>query len=114
MLELEGRGSPHLPVDALQPGLEGHAGDERDGDESGREREDEARPVAEASGPCNGFWSDAEWIPCRDGKMRPIKPGTFPLAHGAAVRVGRLRGYGNCIVAPQAEAFVRAYMEVIR
>jgi hypothetical protein len=28
--------------------------------------------------------------------------------------VGRLRGYGNAIVAPQAEAFVRAYLEVSR
>ena len=68
----------------------------------------------ETNGPCNGFWSDAEWIPCRDGKMRPIEPGTFPLAHGAAARVLRLHCYGDCIVAPQAEAFVRAYMELER
>ena len=26
--------------------------------------------------------------------------------------MGRLRGYGNALVAPQAEAFVRAYMSV--
>jgi hypothetical protein len=26
-------------------------------------------------------------------------------------RTGRLKGYGNCINLPQAEAFVRAYME---
>jgi hypothetical protein len=26
--------------------------------------------------------------------------------------VGKLRGYGNALVAPQAEAFVRAYMEI--
>lgn len=32
----------------------------------------------------------------------------FPLAHGAAARVGRLRGYGNAIVAPVAEEFLRA------
>jgi hypothetical protein len=25
--------------------------------------------------------------------------------------VGRLRGYGNAIVAPQAQAFVEAYLE---
>ena len=103
-----------LLVHALQPGLEGHAGDERDGNEPGRQRTDEARPIAEASGPCNGFWSNALWIPCRDGKHRPIEPGTFPLAHGAAERVGRLHGYGNAIVAPQAEAFVRAYIEVTK
>lgn len=57
-----------------------------------------------------GFWGDAEWIYCRDDKYRPVEPGTFPLAHGAAERVGRLRGYGNAIVAPQAAAFIEAYM----
>jgi hypothetical protein len=35
----------------------------------------------------------------------------FPLHHEARSRVGRLRAYGNAIVAPQAEAFVRAYRE---
>lgn len=35
-----------------------------------------------------------------------------PLECGATNRVGRLRGYGNAIVAPQAEAFIRAYMEI--
>jgi len=85
----------------------------------------------ELRGSCNGFWRDAIWIPCRDGKDRPIEPGTFPLVDGASSRVVRggdsiasfdpdataearamrLRGYGNAIVAPVAEAFVRAYME---
>jgi site-specific DNA-cytosine methylase len=32
------------------------------------------------------------------GKARPVEPGTFPLAHGVAARVGRLRAYGNAIV----------------
>jgi DNA (cytosine-5)-methyltransferase 1 len=59
-------------------------------------------------GPTNGFWRDAEWVPCRDGKARPVEPGTFPLAHGAPSRVGRLRAYGNAICAPVAEAFIRA------
>ena len=64
-------------------------------------------------GPCNGFWSNAAWIPCRDGKWRAVEPGTFPLANGSPARVGRLRGYGNAIVAPQAIEFVRAYKEVV-
>lgn len=34
--------------------------------------------------------------------------GTFPLIVGAEARVGRLRGYGNAIVAPLAEEFLRA------
>lgn len=63
--------------------------------------------------PTNGFWRDADWLGCRDGKWRPVEPGTFPLAHGATARVGRLRGYGNAIVAPQAQAFIEAVMETI-
>ena len=62
------------------------------------------------TGPVNGAWRDADWIFCRDGKWRPVEPGTFPLAHGSPARVGRLRGYGNAIVAPQAAAFVEAFL----
>lgn len=62
-------------------------------------------------GPTNGLWRDADWLFCRDGKWRPVEPGTFPLAHGAPARVGRLRGYGNAIVAPVAQAFIEAYLE---
>jgi len=71
---------------------------------------------APAAGPVNGFWSDAEWLPCRDGKWRPVRPGSFPLAHGAPARVGRLRAYGNAIVSQEAAAFarvVREFLEVI-
>jgi DNA (cytosine-5)-methyltransferase 1 len=57
-----------------------------------------------------GFWSPCEWIDCRDGKRRPIEPGTFPLAHGVPGRVGRLRAYGNAIVSPLAAVFIRATM----
>ena len=62
--------------------------------------------------PTNGHWRDADWLFCRDGKWRPVEPGTFPLAHGAAARVGRLRAYGNAIVAQAAEAVIRSFMEV--
>lgn len=64
--------------------------------------------------PVNGFWRDADWLGCRDGKWRPVEPGTFPLVDGAADRVGRLRGYGNAIVAPVAQAFIESYLSVIR
>ncbi|WP_313063624.1 DNA cytosine methyltransferase [Atlantibacter hermannii] len=75
----------------------------------------------------NGFWRDADWLLCRDGKWRPVEPGTFPLVDGSAARmgrvepgvarvassnrVGRLKGYGNAINAQAAAEFVLAYME---
>lgn len=91
-------------------------------------------------GPLGGFWRDADWLFCRDGRWRPVEPGTFPLAHvlprgmgvidarlrglaevagldGAslkrakAYRVGALRGYGNAIVLEQAARFIECVME---
>lgn len=77
----------------------------------------------------NGFWRDADWILCRDGKWRPVEPGTFPLVDGAAARlgrvepgvarvassnrVGRLKGYGNAINAQADRHFIEAYKYVI-
>jgi DNA (cytosine-5)-methyltransferase 1 len=58
------------------------------------------------------FWSDAQWLPCRDGKWRPVEPGTFPLAHGVSARVGRLRGYGNAIVPQVAAEVLSAFLEI--
>jgi DNA (cytosine-5)-methyltransferase 1 len=63
-------------------------------------------------GPVNGFWRAADWLSSRDGKWRGVEPGTFPLAHGAAARVGRLRAYGNALNAEQAKAFIGAVLEV--
>jgi DNA (cytosine-5)-methyltransferase 1 len=60
-----------------------------------------------------GFWQDADLIYCRDEKWRPVEPGTFPLAHGAPARVGRLRAYGNAIVAEVAKEFIAAAMDVM-
>lgn len=68
---------------------------------------------ADATGPTNGHWRDADWLFCRDGKWRPVEPGTFPLAHGATARVGRLRAYGNAINAIQAQIFVEEVMECL-
>ncbi|HEH6433209.1 TPA: DNA cytosine methyltransferase [Pseudomonas aeruginosa] len=65
----------------------------------------------ERTGPVNGLWADADWIFCRDGKWRPVEPGTFPLADGAPSRVGRLRAYGNAINVEAAAQFIAAYME---
>lgn len=53
----------------------------------------------------------ADWLYCRDGKWRPVESGTFPLAHEAAARVGRLRAYGNALDAETASQFCGAVME---
>jgi DNA (cytosine-5)-methyltransferase 1 len=58
-----------------------------------------------------GFWKPADWLFCRDGQWRPVEPGTSPLAHGIANRVGRLRAYGNAINAEAANQFIAAYLE---
>lgn len=86
---------------------QGHAGDGDDGNESGRLDALAAGSVAVA-----GPWSDAYWHECSDGKARlvPTQPEFFPLAHGAAARVVRLRGFGNAIVPQVAAAFVEASM----
>ena len=91
-------------------------------------------------GPVNGFWRDADWLHCRDGKWRPVEPGTQPLAYGMPrsmgdlspelqrlaslaglskaslkrakqFRVGSLRGYGNAINAIAAQTFIESVME---
>lgn len=67
-----------------------------------------AGPDMDRPGPTNGFWGAADWLGCRDGKWRPVEPGTFPLAHGVSGRVGLLRGYGNAIVPEVAAAFIEA------
>ena len=55
--------------------------------------------------------SMVDWLPCQDGKARPVEPGTFPLADGSPTRVGRIRAYGNAIVPQVAASFVMAFME---
>ncbi|MCA1777621.1 MAG: hypothetical protein LC676_19025, partial [Loktanella sp.] len=43
-------------------------------------------------------------------RVRPIEPGTFPLADGVSGRMGLVRGYGNAIVPPLAAEFVIAFL----
>lgn len=111
-------------------GLEGLGGND-----GAAGREGAAGPVAETglhlrALEVNGFWRDADWLLCRDGKWRPVEPGTFPLVDGTAARlgrvqptvarmassnrVGRLKGYGNAINAQTASHFIRAYIETQR
>lgn len=101
-------------------GLEHPSGDGRQGwlfgwQDPGREaldRQAGCNSTANTALQVNGFWRDADWLYCRDGVWRPVEPGTFPLANGATARVGRLRAYGNAIVAPLAQAFLTAVREI--
>lgn len=110
--------------DPERAGLERFAGYGDDRNQPGRNDAEACRPASAsgglghnggpplaAAGPTNGFWSNPDWLFCRDGKWRPVEAGTFPLAHGESARVGRLRAYGNQIVRPQAAAFLKAYLD---
>ncbi len=43
--------------------------------------------AGDGAGPLYGFWRDAEWLPCRDGKWRPTGPGISPLVVGNAKKL---------------------------
>lgn len=68
---------------------------------------------AGGAGPVNGFWRDADWLYCRDGKWRPVRSRSFPLVDGVPARVGRLRAYGNAINIEAAAAFIKSYMTAV-
>ena len=82
-------------------------------DQDGRETVRDEGQTTPAPGPVNGFWRDAEWIPCTDGKARPVEAGTFPLAYGDKGRVGKLRAYGNAINQEVAAVFLESVMDIL-
>jgi DNA (cytosine-5)-methyltransferase 1 len=102
--------------------LSGLADTDNNGQQQGRSSTEAARygNTTDADGGAsrpnatNGFWRDIDWLGCRDGKWRPVEPGTFPLAHGAAARVVRLRAYGNAINAQAAQIFVECVIDAQR
>ncbi|WP_082172948.1 DNA cytosine methyltransferase [Methylobacterium platani] len=104
-------GATRLLGHAAEPGLQGL-------EDWGRALQAQRSAAERAGGdagpgdPVSGFWADADWILCRDGKARPVEPGTFPLAHGLAGRVGRLRAYGNAINPEVAALFIEAFLDV--
>ena len=87
---------------------------ERDGGREGRAEPAREQRRLNVAVPGSAFWSDAIWLDCRDGRRRPAppEPEFQPLAYGSAARVGRLRAYGNAIVAPLAAEFIAAYMDL--
>ncbi|STD14139.1 Uncharacterised protein [Enterobacter asburiae] len=100
-------GWPTSDDDRQQPGSgRGRSGQSSRTGNDPRRRSENLRPNT-----INGCWDDADWLLCRDGRWRPVESGTFPLAHGITSRVGRLRAYGNAIVAPAAATFIRSFME---
>ena len=94
---------------------------DRDGSEIKQKRSDVSQSECGGRGvltdrnryptPINGMWRDADWLFCRDGKWRPVEPGTSPLADGITNRVGALKAYGNAINAEAAKEFIGAYLD---
>lgn len=128
--ELANAGCDGQLVHTERTGLEGFTGNGDDRDEPGRFDAASNRSTSSPSPTC-GFWAACDWIPCRhpskpgEVEWRPVEPGTFPLVDGSAFRLGSgstlegksrqgmLHGYGNGIVKPVAEGFIRCAMEVI-
>lgn len=109
--------SPSRMADADEPGSQGYGGDGDGSSQSRRDAPASDRHFASESppsrpGPTNGYWSDVDWIRCRDDKWRPVEPETFPLAHAGAFsnRVGLLRGSGNALNLAQAQHFIESLM----
>lgn len=97
-------------------GPETTGGDDSRGQNTGRTQgagDAQGRGGDGRPGPVNGFWQDADWLYCRDGKWRPVEAGSFPLAARIPNRVGLLRGYGNSIVPQAAQAFIEASLEAL-
>ena len=124
---LRGWADPEWQTIRRPAGRGGAAGDLSNADKQhsdicGRDTGDECRgqrTQAQLSGcersvftanPHHGFWSDADWLGCRDGNFRPVESGTFPLVNGVPARVVRLRGYGNAIVPQVGAQFIRNFM----
>ena len=61
-------------------------------------------------GEVGGFWSDCEWVCCRDGKRRAA-PRSGVVAYGLREGVDLMRGAGNAIVPQQAAEFIEAFIE---
>jgi len=105
----------------------------------GEGRGDEGGAATEPGTPPPGPWDSPAWVPCRDGRLRPVQRSPepvpaevaarlapalglvrygdtevfSPLTEGTPNRRQRLSGYGNSLCAPQAAEFIRACMDVL-
>lgn len=55
-------------------------------------------------------WAGAEWVLCRDGRVRAVAPGVPLLAHGIPERVGQAKAYGNTVIPDIVEIIGRAIL----
>ncbi len=97
----------------------GNAGELGNADVRGRTPGDEATPA-------NGYgrtaisasvWAECDWLPCIDGKARPVEPGTFPLFNGISeqlVRLGALEMAGWKEVEMHGSTYQRDADEILR
>jgi len=111
----EGRHEPQPSTGALASWEPSEAGRVGDPAGVGREGGSENKGRQQAEVPWTGlesFWTRCEWLPCADGKARPVEPGTLPVADGISTRMELIRGYGNAIVPQVAQAFIEAYLSV--
>jgi DNA (cytosine-5)-methyltransferase 1 len=103
-------------ADADDEGPQGHGQSGRVDVSAGRETSGrhgaESGVDGNAAAPMLGR-NPVDWLFCRDGKWRPVEPGTFPLADAAPARVGRLRAYGNGLDAETATQFIEAVTQCL-
>ena len=59
------------------------------------------------TGEADGFWRDADWLFCTDGKWRPVEPGTQPLAHGLSKNLADVLSIAHLV-----SEEVRRYAEI--
>lgn len=74
------------------------------------ERREDAKRHAVPPAMATHVWDGWQAVTGADKKSRMLPPDFDERTDDAAGRVGKLRAYGNAIVAPVAEEFIRAYM----
>lgn len=104
-----------------RPAAHGHGGDAV-GDSNGAglsfsQQPREPGPAERGEGPWPAAgqrggapWADAEWVLCRDGRVRAVAPGVPLLAHGIPDRVGQAKAYGNTVIPDIVEIIGRAIL----